>query len=92
MNADVWYVPLGTDLALIYAPFHGTSTLVNRALAGIVSRCLRDEHEPVPDVAGWIRDLRRRGSRPTASRARCRPSRAVGTQPGDETPGEPEGL
>ena len=68
MNADVWYVPLGTDLALIYAPFHGTSTLVNRALAGIVSRCLRDEHEPVPDVAGWIRDLRRRGSRPERHR------------------------
>ena len=68
MKADVWCVPLGTDLALIYAPFHGISTLVNRALAEIVTRCLRDEEEPVPEVAGWIRDLRMPGSRPERHR------------------------
>ena len=64
MKSDVWCVPLGTDLALIYAPFHGISTLVNRSLAGIVSRCLRDADEPVPDVAPWIRDLRRPAVKP----------------------------
>ncbi|MBQ6508877.1 MAG: radical SAM protein [Flexilinea sp.] len=68
MKADVWCVPLGTDLALIYAPFHGISTLVNRSLAGIISRCLRDADEPVPEVAPWIGDLRRPGSRPERHR------------------------
>ena len=68
MKSDVWCVPLGTDLALIYAPFHGISTLVNRSLAEIISRCLRDADEPVPEVAAWIRDLRRPGKKPERHR------------------------
>lgn len=64
MKDDVWCVPLGTDLALIYAPFHGISTLVNRTLAGIISRCLSDADEPVPEAAPWISRLCQPGSRP----------------------------
>lgn len=58
MKNRVWCIPVDADRALLYAPFHGILTLVNRTLAGQVSRCLRDDTEPVPDGAEWIRELR----------------------------------
>lgn len=68
MKNDVWCIPLSTDRALVYAPFHGMTTLVNRSLAGITARCLRDADEPVPEAAAWIRDLRDPGYRPERRR------------------------
>ena len=68
MINEVWCVPLGEDLALIYAPFHGVSTLVNAAMAEAVSRCLENEAEPVPENAAWINDLRRNGNCPDRHR------------------------
>ena len=47
MKNEVWCVPLAEDLALIYAPFHGVSTLVNAAMAEAVSCCLENE---VPEL------------------------------------------
>ena len=68
MKNEVWCVPLAEDLALIYAPFHGVSTLVNAAMAEAVSRCLENEAEPVPENAAWIDDLRRSGNCPDRHR------------------------
>lgn len=64
MKNEVWCVPLSENMALIYAPFHGISTLVNRPLAETVFRCLDDEREPIPEEAEWIAQLRRPGEWP----------------------------
>ena len=64
MPNDVWFLPLGPEPVLIYAPFHGISTLVNRAMAEVVCACLRDGSEPVPEDAPWIESLRGAGKRP----------------------------
>ena len=73
MKNEVWCVPLGADMALITAPFHGISTIVNAAMAEIVFRCLEDESEPVPENADWIHTLRRPGSRPGRRRGALAP-------------------
>jgi len=66
MKSEVWYIPLAADAVLIYAPFHRISTLVNRSMAEVVSRCLSDRSEPVPEGAEWIRTLREPGDHPLA--------------------------
>ncbi len=68
MKNEVWCVPLAADLALVYAPFHGVSTLVNAAMAEAVYLVLENEAEPVPGDAVWISDLRRAGCRPERHR------------------------
>lgn len=64
MKNDVWFVPLGTDTALIYAPFHGISTLVNRAMADTVAVCLFDRGKEIPEGMEWIGRLREPGNAP----------------------------
>lgn len=64
MPKDVWFLPLGQEPVLIYAPFHGITTLVNRTMAEIVFACLRDSSKPVPGDAPWVGSLRGEGNRP----------------------------
>ena len=64
MINDVWCVPLDPETALIYAPFHGISTLVNRTMAELILCCLHDPVEPVLEEAAWITSLREPGLRP----------------------------
>ena len=64
VSADVWYIPVNRSRVLIYAPFHGISTLVNRAMAAAVSVCLEDASAPIPAGAPWIEELRKEGNRP----------------------------
>ena len=60
MAKDVWFLSLGTEPVLIYAPFHGITTLVNRAMAEVVFACLQDGSKPVPEDTPWIESLRKR--------------------------------
>ena len=62
----VWCVPLAADSALIYAPYHGISTLVNRASVDRVRGCLRDETAEIPDGMDWIGALRNPANVPSA--------------------------
>ena len=64
MQSDVWCISLSRGEALICAPFHGITTLVNRSMADAVARCLADPDEPIPDGAEWIRNLQQPGDRP----------------------------
>ena len=64
MAKDVWFLSLGTEPVLIYAPFHGITTLVNRAMAEVVFACLQDGSKPVPEDTPWIESLQKEGNRP----------------------------
>lgn len=68
MSADVWYIPVSQSQVLIYAPFHGISTLVNHAMAETVSACLGDVLRPIPENVSWIETLRKEGVRPDRKR------------------------
>ena len=65
MKGDVWCIPLGRDQALIYAPYHGITTLVNRSMSELVFRCLAEPGQPVPTGADWINVLRQPGKHPS---------------------------
>ncbi len=56
MGNQIWSIPLGTDLALVYAPFHGLTTLVNRSSAELLGERLRGRNVS-DDVPEWIRKL-----------------------------------
>ncbi len=64
MNNQIWCVPLGTDLALVYAPYHGLTTLVNRASAELLRSWLLDNNTPVDDALNWITGLGSPGNEP----------------------------
>ncbi len=57
MGNQIWCVPLGADLALVYAPFHGLTTLVNRASAELLHARLQDKTVPVGEASEWILKL-----------------------------------
>ena len=64
MENQVWCIPLGADLALVYAPFHGLTTLVNRASAELLCARQRDRSVPLDEASEWIRKLEVPGSEP----------------------------
>ena len=68
MKEDVWCIPLNRNQALIYAPFHGISTLVNRSMAEMIADYLENEAGTMlPDVP-WAAGLRKPGNRPERHR------------------------
>ena len=66
--SDIWYIPVSRDKILIYAPFHGITTLVNRVMADSVFSCLKDNSVSLPENAVWIETLRKPGNRPDRKR------------------------
>ena len=64
MNNQIWCVPLGADLALVYAPFHGLTTLVNRASAELLLTRQRDSSTFLDKDSDWILKLDEPGHEP----------------------------
>lgn len=63
-NSRIWCIPLGEGRALLYAPYHGITTLVNRASVDCVRRFLCDPEREIPEGLEWISSLRGPGNVP----------------------------
>ena len=58
-ETPIWCIPLDAGSSLIYAPYHGITTMVNRPAEEELRRCLTDRDAEISAGMEWIRELRK---------------------------------